>query len=304
MVGVTVPQVENSVQQVGLPSGPWDLDLSNDGELLALAVAPDDAAEPVVRVVRTGDGSVVAEWVLPERYAARGVVVLDKQSVVFVVDPYEQITDSILYRGRLDGAGELQEVRRYPPFSFHHGIVRDRGSARFAVLGQAGVEVFDRNGSLLLSRPNVRRESARAAFAGERLYVYGTVDGQVVGYEDGAEIGRWAAPGERCAQVLVTPDERVLIVTGTNHTLVYAYDLVDGRLIAELERLGPWVSTPDGSTVAVLQRGLRRFAMPGFREEEGDELDMISGWQAAWAYDVPMVAFGVAKDTRAVWLRP
>jgi hypothetical protein len=105
-------------------------------------------------------------------------------------------------------------------------------------------------------------------------------------------------PDLRC--VIGKADERVLIVTGTHHTVVYAYDLGDGRLIAEFERLGPWVSTPDGSTVAVLQGGLRRFATPALEEHEEQEVGVAGAWQAAWAYDVPMVA----KETRAVWLRP
>ncbi|MFC7247213.1 hypothetical protein ACFQO7_32470 [Catellatospora aurea] len=115
----------------------------------------------------------------------------------------------------------------------------------------------------------------------------------------------------------MTPDDRFLVATGHNQFGVYIYDLVDNsRLVGDADgiitlderrRLGPWVTTPDGSTLAVLGGSLMTYELPDLREYGTmrwiDPESPISAWQSAWAYDAPTFAFGVAKDSRVLWFR-
>lgn len=309
--------------QAAFSSGPWDLDMSNDGALLACGVAPDDGGEPFLHVLRTTDGTRVAAWSMPERHFGRGVAFLGSSELVYLAQPYEGITESFLFQARLDDSGPGRELRRYPPFSIHHGIVRDAAARFFAVLGKA-VEVYDAAaGELRFELPGHNRDvrDVRAAFSrdGSRLYAYGTVEGAVVCYDtaDGAELRRWPAPAPGGGQVLVTPDDRFLVATGTNHLGVYVYDLAQDHRLAqdadgiltfnEDQRWGPWVTTPDGGTLAVLRGSLNTYDMPDLRKYGArdwiDPESSTSAWQCAWAYDEPMFAFGVARDNRVLWFR-
>jgi hypothetical protein len=70
---------------VALEATPFSLDLSNDGRLLACASQTDGNLAPVVRVLRTDDGSVVGSHSQVGVQRARGVAfVNDGSELVFV----------------------------------------------------------------------------------------------------------------------------------------------------------------------------------------------------------------------------
>jgi hypothetical protein len=302
---------------VALEATPFSLDLSNDGRLLACASQTDGNLAPVVRVLRTDDGSVVGSHSQVGVQRARGVAFVNDGSELVFVCQWE--SDSTVLTRMAVGGTDAQELKRYPSGTHIHGIARDLRGRFFAVLGNLA-EIWDAEaGQIVHVFPSADRDrQVHAAFSrdGERIYIYGAVEKTVVCYDVASweERGRWEAPTRFGAQVLVTPDERFLVIAGTSHKGLFIYDLVGGcrvrhdvddvRTFDETALWQPLVVAHDGSLLASIRQSVAAFQLP--MVEDVTVRKSVVEWgtdinAATWAWEAPLIAFATRQDARLLW---
>jgi hypothetical protein len=301
---------------VVLPSMPFDMDFSNDGTLLACATHSDDQATPVLRILRTDDGVRVKAFMQPADVSCKGVAFLAQgKELVFLMQREEGSTE--LFRAGLT-SHDPEDLQSYGSSAHNHSIVRDFAATRFAVLGNH-VEVWDAAaGEVVRQWPGAGGTShVHAAFSrdGSRLYVYGTAPKEIVRYDvvSGRESGRWEAPTPFGAQVLITPDERFLVVVGGSYRGVFLYDLArGGRVFTDREEIlrfdeetlcMPWVTSLDSSLLACMQLYPWGFRLPDLQLHPlaDDDVSSARCLSAAWAWDAPIIAFGTLEDATVRW---
>lgn len=307
----------HTFQEAPLPGFPFDLDVSNEGSLIACATRSDAHAGHVIRVLRVSDGSLVASFMQASVENGRGVAFVgDAHDLVFL---FQRAGDSTqLYRSPL-GSREPTELQSYPAPLATHAIIRDQRGERFAVLGRQ-VDIWDAGSNQRLhtlhgANPD---QPVHAAFSvdGARLYTYGTAEGCVVRYDvaSGTQTGQWPAPTPYGAQVLVTPDERFLVIAAEAHRGLFLYDLVSGERVDHRPEVAqmfdrssqwrPWVLSHDGHHLMCLKGRVRVFQLPGLRDvSPPDRITAPSThcWVAASARSATVVAFGTAEDAKVRW---
>lgn len=313
-----MPLIPSTTYQSKVLSGmPFDMDFSNDGMLLACATHSDDQATPVLRILRTADGAQVKAFMQPIDVSCKGVAFLSQGTeVVFLMQREEGSTE--LFRAALS-SHDPEDLQSYGASVHNHSIVRDFAATRFAVLGNH-LEVWDAATSTLIRKwPGADGVShMHAAFSrdGAHLYVYGTSPGEVVRYEvrSGRETGRWSAPTPFGAQVLVTPDERFLVVVGESYSGTFLYDLRGGRrLLADRDEIvvfdehmscSPWATAHDSSMLACQLLAPWTFRLPDLEYVLPSPNVVAPGARclsSAWAWDAPIVAFGTLEDATVRW---
>jgi hypothetical protein len=306
-------------RSVVLPSMPFDMDFSNDGTLLACATHSDEQATSVLRVLRTEDGIQVKAFMQPADVSCKGVAFLAHgKELVFLMQREEGSTE--LFRAALTGRYP-EDLQSYGASAHNHSIVRDFAATRFAVLGNH-VEVWDAAAGEVIRqwRGAGGTSEVHAVFSrdGAHLYVYGTAPKEVIRYEvrSGHETGRWSAPTPFGAQVLVTPDERFLMVVGESYSGTFLYDLQrGGRLLTDRDEIvlfdeamssTPWVTAHDSSMLACQLLAPWTFRLPDLEyvlpspKVVAPDARCLS---AAWAWDAPIVAFGTLEDATVRWFR-
>jgi WD40 repeat protein len=299
--------IDTRFREARLPGMPHDLDFSNDGKLLACATCTDDGLTPVIRVLQTKDGSMFTHFMQSGVVNGRGVAFINTGTeLVFLFQDGSDRT--ILYRAALDST-DLTHLQDYQSSAKNHAIVRDSSGQRFAVLGNTvGIWDVSTARARVLHHLRGNDNPCQAAFSrdGSHIYVTGIVDSMVVRYhvETAKETGRWATPYSRSKQVLVTPDERFLLVVGSSGKGVFIYDLNQGtRLLTDTEertrfdqemQYAAWAVTPDSRLLLCLKGKLRTFLLPDLEDVTPPETMYGPGkgsWTSASAWDVPMVAF-------------
>lgn len=313
-----MPQISPTAYlSVQLPSMPFDMDFSNDGSMLACATVSDDHASPVLRVLRAKDGAVVTTYMQATAESCRGVAFLAQATeLVFLLQREDGATD--LHRVALTSRYP-EQLERYAPSARNHAIVRDRDATHFAVLG-CQMQLWNATGNQLIrTLPSAEPGyPVHAAFSadGIHLYVYGTERHAVVRYEvgSGKETGRWAAPTPFGAQVLLTPDERFLVVVGDSYSGTFLYDLQRGErrltdqdeivMFDETMSCTPWVTTHDSSLLACQLLAPWSFRLPSLEYVPPSPVPIAPGARclsAAWAWGAPVVAFGTLEDATVRW---
>jgi hypothetical protein len=151
---------------------------------------------------------------------------------------------------------------------------------------------------------------------GERIYVYGTVAKTVVCYEvaSGRETARWEAPTPFGEQVLVTPDERFLVIAGTSWKGVFIHDLSSGqRVMHDKDQLhtfdanalwAPWAVSHDSSLLACLRSAMYSIRLPDVEDVTVRKKlidNKLSGVSSASAWAAPVMAFATRQDGRVRW---
>jgi hypothetical protein len=308
--------VRESFRELALPGTALNLELSNDGKLLACATMTDGGGVPVT-VASTADGSVVASYRRATMDRARGVAFLaGGRELVFLFQDPGNATH--LVRAALGGDAPA-DLQTYPQDVRNHAIVRDPDARRFAVLGNH-VEIRDAvSHQVLRTMAGAHRDHAvQATFSrdGERIYVYGTVAKTVVCHEvaSGRETARWEAPTEFGEQVLVTPDERFLVIAGTSYKGVFIHDLTGGqRVMHDKDQLhtfdadalwAPWAVSHDSSLLACLRSAMYSLRLPAVEDITVRKRlidNKLSGVSSASAAQAPVIAFATRQDARVRW---
>jgi hypothetical protein len=308
--------VRESFRELALAGPALNLELSNDGKLLACAILHDDGGGPI-SVIHTDDGSIIGRYRRSTIDRARGVAFLaGGRELVFLFQDPVHATHLVHVAIGSDVQTDLQI---YSQNLHNHAIVRDSAARKLAVLGNQ-VEIRDAaTFQVLHTVPGAHRDyHVHAMFSrdGERIYAYGTVEHAVVCYEVASlrEIARWQAPTAFGEQVLVTPDERFLVIAGTSHKGVFIYDLSSGQRVLHDKRKiqtfdedalwMPWAVSHDSSLLACLRRAMYSFRLPEVEDITVREplLDRrLSGISSASSWEAPMLAFATREDGHVRW---
>lgn len=301
-------------REVSVPGFLFDLDLSNDGSLLACATRSDDHAGPVIRVICTKDGTISKHFMQTSAVNGRGVAfVSGGRDLVFL---FQRSGDSTqLYRASLD-SDTPAELQSYPAARNNCEIVRDCTGRLFAVLGNQ-VEIWDAETNKILqvlsgANPD---QSIRAAFSrnGDHLYIYGTRESTVECYQvdTGKLTSSWEAPAPFGSQVVITPDERFLICAAESHRGLFVYDLVQGTRLEPRQdsalkfdrdsQWRPWTVSQDSRLLMCLKGRLRAVRLPDLEDVSPPEkivAPSVRSWAATFAWEAPLVAFSTAEDEK------
>ncbi|HCU25611.1 MAG TPA: hypothetical protein DF383_11400 [Deltaproteobacteria bacterium] len=305
--------VDPKCRVISLPSVPFDMDLSNDGSLIACATQTNDESAHYVQVFRTKDASKLTSFMHLTGYVARGVTFINGgRDLLYVIA--DQFSTSQLYRIALNSRYP-EYLKRYPPDAGNHSIIRNANATRFAVVG-ARVEVWDaaQNQELYVLPGARHAERVHAAFSrdGKHLYAYGTVEGAIIRYaaDTGEELARWEAPTPFGSQLVLTPDERYLLAARESHRGMFIYDLTTGKRLEPAEdsilKFGaeslwrPWAATQDSGMFVCLKRSLYCLRLPDL-ENLAPRTAVVEpskhSWVAASAWDAPLIAFGTVGDS-------
>lgn len=295
-------RMPSKLQSAQVGTSVTDLDLSNDGTRLAVALGAGAQGAPV-EVRDTADGSVVAS--LGEGAALAHGVAIVKNDVYFTI-PDESSSRVQLMRAPLKG-GKAKRVAEYDDDEMVRRLARDESGRFLATLG-ATMDVWD------LSSGEVARhlKSAEASIPvqgcfsadGRSLYLYGIAPGEVVQYDvaKGEEGTRWPAPQPYGEQVAVSRSGRYLACVGQFNAGIFLYDGAE-RIMQDTFSEGSSafrVMFTDDESLMIDQA---RYVDLEARERK--RMPDITAGQAnasAWAWKAPVVAFG-NTDGDLRWVR-
>jgi WD40 repeat protein len=286
----------------------FDCDLSNDGELLAVACVAGEGQSPI-RVYATANESVVAEF---GRGGAVGNGVAfsgDGQSLYFLVRDRDM--RFIFNRASLSD-GAIEQLAIYGDAEFCHSLARNRDGRFVSVLGTA-VEVWD-----MQTREVIRfKEGADshhpvyASFSadGSLFCTYGTVESHVIVFDLMAdrEIIRLKAPAPFGQQVILSPSGEQVAAVAEGMKGVFVYSVADGtRLMEQAFDENTYTNlltfARDGGLLAFLTTEFRARRLPQGERVPGPEVGLVgNNTAAASAYDAPMLVF--ALGGHLCWVR-
>jgi hypothetical protein len=289
---------------IGLPASATDVDLSNDGSRVAVAVATTPGA-PSLCVYDTATGKQVASFADAGSFG---------RGVVFGRD------GRCLYGLVEDAAGRTIELRRYAleggesaplsvyPYGEAYGLIRNQAADLLGVLGQ-DVQVLHDDGKA--ASPELVRiihglDPARMAHAqfpasGARVYCVGVATDQFVCWdlERNCQDGSWPAP-DSYGRLVISRSGRYCIIAKHGIEGVFVLDTKTGErfmpeLFSERELTNHYAFAPDESGF-VYQAGAR----PGFRVWATQEMlkgprlpeGRIADLQGAWEADVYAYVYG------------
>lgn len=289
-----MPQFHDRVVTLRLPAPPTDVDLTNDGSRIAVAVASPPGV-PAVLVYDTATGDQVAEHARSAGFG-RGVVFGREQLYAVVEDASTAAAE--LHRLPAGGSAE-----RLASFGYGGGLlVRNRDSDLLAFL-HTEVTVFhdDANGAaprlVRVIRGMAGRRTVHAGFPAEGPYLFcsGVVAGHLVRWDLGAnlESGRWEAPGES-GTVVVSPTGRYCLTTGHGISPSTLVDTAEGssRVFDERSGLrGAAFTLAEDGLVHSAGRGAAYHPLTGGDPASGP--DLTCGWvdSVHRAWDAGVFAF-------------
>ena len=244
-------------QALQLDGSATQIDFTNDGSLMAVALAGGDggASAPCIAVYRTEDGSLVASHG-HGGYAGRGVAFTGDHLHFGVEDARHKVT---LMRVPAAG-GEPARVAEYHHDEAISALARSRDGVFLAVLG-AGAEVWQLElGEVVRSKQGVNRhQPMRACFSPDSryLYLYGTVEGQVVVLDIAEDEVVHQLPGPQPfgGAISVSPTGEHLYVVGQHTSGAFLYRVPAGeRLLSQQYGAGMGQTMPgafscDGSAL-------------------------------------------------------
>jgi hypothetical protein len=286
---------------------PIDLDLTNDGSLIAVAHAPQGYTAPI-QVFRTKDGSVAGEFG-EGAYAGIGVAFSGNGQDLFCLTQDEpgdfqffRVSMKEKYPAILAGYASREKC---------HSLLRDQSGQYVAVLSNA-VEIWDtdRQEVVWFREGASPDKPVHASFpkGSLHLYIYGTTEGFVVGYDlvNQQEIGRWSAPAAFGKQVLVSPSEEWLLLVGEGKKGVFLYHLTDGKrflddIFNEGELTELYISSPDSTVLLYFSIVPTGITLPSGDFIEGPRLRASPTQVVASAWEASITA--VAKEKDLYWLQ-
>jgi hypothetical protein len=283
-------------QSLQLEGSATQIDFTNDGSLMAVALAGGDGggSAPCIEVYRTEDGSRVAAYG-QGGYAGRGVAFTGDNLHFGVEDAKHKV---VLMRVPAAG-GEPARVAEYDSDEAVTALARSRDGVFLAVLG-AGAEVWELQlGEVVRNKEGANRDRpVRACFSPDSryLYLYGTVAGQVVALDVAEDevAHQMPAPQPFGGAVSVSPSGEYLYVVGENASGAFLYRVPAGeRLLPQQygEGMGQTMPGAFSSDSSALLHPTDRVRLPSGKTEflpiagPGEGIAMASAWEA------PVVAY-------------
>lgn len=308
----------DKIDVIELPGQVVDLDFTNDGSLLAVAMLSYGKGA-VIRLYSTGDLSIVEEFgegihigrkteFKPGVFAGRGVAFCEGGKSLYMMMQELNGTDLRLYRAPLDG-GKIEERGTFDVKTT--GLMRDASGRLLGIVGNA-LRIVDLSSfeaiRYIESASPQHRIAASFAAEGPRLYIHGREERGVVLHDltTNTDVAGWTVPFEFGAQVIASPSGRTLFVLGEHRKGALLLDTQTGQTLlpdyfdeSSIYSYSAF-SSGDSLFVTLLARVL------GFRLPEGEtvlrgpRVNAATSTAAVAARDAPIMAFGVGEDELAI----
>lgn len=276
----------------------FDLDLSNDGSLLAAACVADHGSAPI-RVFRTADMQLVNEIGRGFR-VGNGAAFSGEGSLLYSLVRRDDLRFDFSCTDLKDGSSRL--LSTYGDAEYCHSLERSQDGRFVAVVGSA-VEIWDMKAEKVVrfrEGANRRRPIQAALSAdGAVLCVYGIAESKIslIDLESGESLGELDAPGAFGKQVLAAGS--VLLAAAEGDRGVFLYELqTKKRLFPEIfhenEVNSQAAFSPDGKFLVNYGVILTGFDLVSGEFLFGSETGLAGRvTAAACCYGAPMAAFAV-----------
>jgi hypothetical protein len=293
-----MPTVVTSVQNKVLDAAIASVDVTNDGELVAVGLVREDG-RPAVQVFRASDLEMQAEYA-PDVSEGRGVAFVEDDSALMFLTHTHAGAKLWLADGPT-----ARVVAEYPGPQARQ-LVRDETGARVGIIGPSfilwGVEqrcAID----TILGDAQAAGFLIQASFAarGHRVFLYGKKAGKIVLHDLARQedVDEWDAPAPFGSYVTSSPSDRFLVAIGYNGRGVYIIDAEKRRTMADkfFDRDTPFQKHPvflgHESVLLTWASTAWLFALPGFELSKGPAMTGTRTRAAAAARQAPVAAFGV-----------
>lgn len=306
--------VGNEFREVSLDGSPTDIDLSNDGKYLAVAI---HKGKPCVRIFATEDGACIAE-LGHDAWSAFGVAFVEGgRSLCYLTWTDGQkatLWKTAVPSGTPEKLADLTSERRCKL------LARDAEGSTLAV-GGAEVLVLDVKTASERFRLACKVTGAEgiAHFADQnRLWVFGSESAQLVLHDiaSGDPLKKLAGPSASGLQLTGSPDGRWLVGVGGGGRGVALYDLAtDKRIVSDVDKdgfdldddfegPGAFAFSHDSTLVLYPTRFVASMTLPGLKLAMSDaSRDDVSGDHAvcaATALDAPLTAFAFHRSNKVI----
>jgi hypothetical protein len=305
-----MPTVISSVQSRTVDGKITSIDLTNDAELVAIALERRDGG-PSIQVYRCADLSLQAEYA-PNVVAGRGVAFVDDDAaLMFVTHTSDGAT---LY---LVDDGAPKKLGEYPARQAEQ-LIRDRTGARVGIVGDSFIVWSPAQRGVVA---HVSGEAEEAGFLihgsfashGNRVFLYGKKAQKIVLHDltKQEDVDEWHAPYEFGRFVTSSPSDRYIIAVGYNGQGVLLIDTKERRTLAEtffnddsLFDMLP-LFLHDESVLMTWAKNAWLFAPPAFEWAKGPPMSGGATSAACSAREAPVLAFGVDdSELRLVHFAP
>lgn len=304
------------IRTLKLADSPTDIDLTNDGKLLAVAARKAKGA--VVRVVKTADASVVAEYGEDAAMGWGAAFVDGGKALVYAVRDKSQF--QTVYRAKV-GLGEPQVIAEYTHSDFRiDRISRNRDGSLFALDGDKTQIRRAKDNEVAHEVEAGKGLFTRSCFdaSGKKIWIGGVKKKLVIEVDaaSGKVVRELTAPSDACEHIAVSPDDRYLVALGEKGKGIAIWDL-GGKKAKRIEKdpddVFEWNDEWGGSAFAFSQdRGfaahitvkvealkLPKWELTGTRPRAAEPGAYM--WNAVSAFDAPMMAFAGQGSKSVVW---
>jgi hypothetical protein len=287
-----------------------DLDLSNDGQRIAIA------GRKGVQIRRLKDGAVLQE--LAAGLIGWGVAFIrGGKEVAYTAQDRAGNTDLYFAAPK----GKPKAMGAYGPAARAHSIARTP-EGKLIAIGGGSLQVWDTESERITAALQAAKPTGhvRAWLSkdGERVYVYGSEEKKVVRYAMDLmkADARWDAPRPFASYLSVSQNERFLVAIGERWAGIALHDLSKGVRptsdsagtyeFNDREEGQPFVFTPDGKALVTFSARATVFSLPDLKSGALAPPVLEPGTQCnagAVASDVAVVAFGSDSSEKVVCLK-
>jgi WD40 repeat protein len=299
-------------RDIKLDGSPLDIDLSNDGKYLAVAI---ERGKPCVRVFTTKDGKCVGEFGEGAATAWGVAFVEGGKSLCYLT--WNEDQQATLWKVELP-SGKPKKLKSLATESRCKFLERDAEGTLVAVGGHALLVIDVGTGKQSLRVGcNIKGAEGVAHFADpKRIWVSGSESARLVLYDiaDGKQLNNLEAPASFCMQVTGSPDGRWLVGVGGGGHGVTLYDLKGDKKIAadaggdleindDLEVGGCFAFSHDSKLVLYPNPSVISLTLPDLKVQVSDESiasAVDTAMRAATALEAPLVALAYDRDKKVV----
>lgn len=296
----------DEVVEIALPSRPVDLDCSDDGAFIAVALMSLKRG-PAIRVYSTQDGAIISEYGTTAMQG-RGVAFAENGQQLYFLLRNDEGNDE-LYRAAVPN-GTPEHVADYGMGEHCHSLIRNANGILLAVLGKA-IEVWDTSKQEVVRHIEGYAEdrSVYAAFNADQpeLYIYGLDQDVVVHFDlaENREIRRLVAPQPFGQQVAVAPSGEFVVAVGLGSQGVFVYNARTGEryrpsMFKETALARLFTFSPDSSLLITWSAGGDAEELATGEWVEGTALPKSRQLAIASALHAPIVAY--AQDNNKVYV--
>lgn len=300
---------DTKVHKLQLPAAGRNLDISNNGALLAVALT-NQLHCTSIQVYDLNQAALINEFGL-DAFQGRGVAFAEESSALYYLLEVDAGTVQ-LYRVALD-QGSPERLAEYGIAEGCRSLTRDHSGGRVAVLGNS-IETWDtKRGEVVSHLQGVDPgQQIHAAFVGDepRLYAYGTSEGAVTQFDliQRKELTRWPAPKSFGRQIVLSPQRGYLVAVGEGVRGCFVYDTNLGERVMEedynedsLNGLFA-VSCDESLLINFARGGVEGERLPGGEWIPGPDFPHSRALAIASARQAPIAAF-TQENGALFWMR-